>query len=116
MNREEVIRMAREAGFRTGELHMQDGSGSWTFVTPIGDGCIVELEKFAALVASAEREKRKEYEMMAECMDMVHQELIQSGVISKEVPPMMVAEAVMVAVRNAVAAEREACSQRTSRA
>lgn len=59
MNREEVIRMAREAGFRTGELHMQDGSGSWTFVTPIGDGCIVELEKFAALVAAAERRKHQ---------------------------------------------------------
>ena len=56
MNREDVIRMAREAGFRTGELHMQDGSGSWTFVTPIGDGCIVELERFAAIVAAAERE------------------------------------------------------------
>lgn len=56
MNREDVIRMAREAGFRTGELHMQDGSGSWAFVTPIGDGCIVELQKFYDLVAAAERE------------------------------------------------------------
>jgi hypothetical protein len=46
MNREDIIRMAREAGF--------DYSGaelSWESVI-----CTEELERFAALVASAERE------------------------------------------------------------
>lgn len=46
MNREDIIRMAREAGF--------DYSGaelSWESVI-----CTEELERFSALVASAERE------------------------------------------------------------
>ena len=46
MNREDIIRMAQEAGF--------DYSGaelSWESVI-----CTEELERFAALVASAERE------------------------------------------------------------
>ena len=46
MNREDIIRMAREAGF-----------GGGGFVMPTHAGHIThELERFAALVASAERE------------------------------------------------------------
>lgn len=104
MNREEVIRMAREAGMEANEAPKA--------VKALGHSVpLLWLERFAALVAAEEREKRKAYEMMAECMDMVRQELIQAGVISKEVPPMMVADAVMVAVRNEVAAERDACAK-----
>ena len=46
MNREDIIRMAQEAGF-----------GGGGFVMPTHAGHIThELERFAALVASAERE------------------------------------------------------------
>ena len=46
MNREDIIRMAQEAGF-----------GGGGFVMPTHSGHIThELERFAALVASAERE------------------------------------------------------------
>ena len=46
MNREDIIRMAREAGF-----------GGGGFVMPTHSGHIThELERFASLVASAERE------------------------------------------------------------
>ena len=46
MNREDIIRMAREAGF-----------GGGGFVMPTHAGHIThELERFATLVASAERE------------------------------------------------------------
>ncbi len=51
MNREEVIRLAREAGFVRVVATHADGSLTTT-VAPIE-----ELERFAALVAAAEREK-----------------------------------------------------------
>ena len=44
MNREDVIRMAREAGFRVNTT----------------ESLLEELERFAALVASAERERIKQ--------------------------------------------------------
>lgn len=94
MNREQVIRMAREA---CAPEWWDEGTGFHMGL---------DLARFAALVEAAEREKRKAYEMMAECMDMVRQELIQAGVISKEVPPMMVGDAVVAAMQSAVAAER----------
>ena len=47
MNREDIIRMAREAGGFLGELPRGD---AWLFVEE------EYLERFAALVASAERE------------------------------------------------------------
>ena len=47
MNREDIIRMARDAGAELAELPMGD---AWLFTD---DKC---LERFAALVASAERE------------------------------------------------------------
>lgn len=53
MTRDDVIRMAREAGFQTGTRDYADGNGGMPFVTPIATGtCLPELERFAALVAS----------------------------------------------------------------
>lgn len=51
MNRDDILRMAKEAGFRTrGELiRTMHSSGAWV-------GINEELELFAALVAAAERE------------------------------------------------------------
>lgn len=40
-------------------------------------------------------------EGMAECMDMLRADLIEAGVISKDVPPMMMTEAIMNALREA---------------
>lgn len=55
MTRDDIIRMAREAGFMTATVDTADGKSTWPLVVPIGQGCIVELERFAALVAAAER-------------------------------------------------------------
>ena len=48
MNREELIRMAREAGFEIGSV---------TNAIYAPTSCETELERFAALVAAAEREQ-----------------------------------------------------------
>ena len=51
MSKSELIRMAREAGFaintRTGDINASHGSYNWIISR--------ELERFAALVATAER-------------------------------------------------------------
>ena len=47
MNREDIIRMAREAGFEVYETDVWITDGWWT----------EELERFAALVAAHEREE-----------------------------------------------------------
>lgn len=52
-----------------------------------------------------------ENELMAECMDMVRLDLIDAGVISESVPPIMVFEAVMSAIHKRVNEEREACAK-----
>ena len=52
-----VVRMAREAGFRTGVVHGQDGAQAYQLVEPIGNGCAVELARFADLVRADERER-----------------------------------------------------------
>jgi len=69
---------------------------------------VQEIQREAA---ELERSKRLEAEGMAECMDMVRQELIAAGVINDAVPPMMLPEAILGSMRAAVAAEREACAQ-----
>lgn len=56
INRDDVIRLACEAGFLTGVMHDAAGAPVWPLVQPAGNGCIVELERFAALVAATERE------------------------------------------------------------
>jgi len=56
MNRDTIIKLAREAGFITGVTHASSGY-SHPFVHPVAfPTCLVELERFAALVAAAERE------------------------------------------------------------
>ena len=47
MNREDIIKLAREAGFEVYETDVWITDGWWT----------EELERFAALVAAAEREE-----------------------------------------------------------
>ncbi len=56
MTRDEIIRIAREAGFRTGHITLSSGDPI-AFIVPISaTSCIVEIERFASLVAAAERE------------------------------------------------------------
>lgn len=50
MSHENFLRMAREAGFQTGEIHGTSGRPVMPLVRPLGFGCMVELERFAALV------------------------------------------------------------------
>lgn len=57
MTKDQIIAMAREAGFRSGNISMSDGD-SLPFVAPVSaTSCIVELERFAQLVAAHEREQ-----------------------------------------------------------
>lgn len=57
MHRDELIRLAREAGFRAGHVMLSVGE-PLPFIAPISaTSCLVELERFAALVAAAEREQ-----------------------------------------------------------
>ena len=56
MTTDEIIAMAREAGFRTGQLNLSNGPPV-PFIAPAsGTSCMFELERFAALVAARERE------------------------------------------------------------
>ena len=55
MTRDDIIRMAREAGFRAGHIELY-GSDPMPFVAPCSaTDCLPELERFASLVAAAER-------------------------------------------------------------
>jgi hypothetical protein len=57
MTRDDIIRMAREAGFRAGHIELY-GSDPMPFVAPCSaTDCMPELVRFAAIVAAAEREK-----------------------------------------------------------
>lgn len=58
MTRDDVIRMAREAGFQTGLAHDRDGNVSYAFAKFQGENCLHSLEVFASLVAAADREAR----------------------------------------------------------
>jgi hypothetical protein len=56
MTRDDIIRMAREAGFRAGSI-LLSGGDPLPFVGPVSStDCLPELERFATLVAAAERE------------------------------------------------------------
>lgn len=56
MTTDEIIAMAREAGFRTGQINLFNGPPV-PFIAPASEtNCMIELERFAALVAAAERE------------------------------------------------------------
>jgi len=83
MNRDDIIRMAEEAGLKFRE-HLDE------FFSPLCDGVYFEdLEDFANLVAAAERERIK-WDSIHSC----HPECDKP---------------VCVAIRKAVAEEREAC-------
>ena len=56
MDRDEIIRIAREAGFRSGYITLYSCE-PLPFVAPVSaTDCLVELQRFAELVAAAERE------------------------------------------------------------
>ena len=56
MNQDEIIAMAREAGFRTGHIDLTTGEPI-PFIAPAsGTSCMWEVLRFAALVAAKERE------------------------------------------------------------
>lgn len=56
MSRDEIIAMATEAGFRTGQIKPSNGPPV-PFIAPAsGTSCMFELKRFAALVAAKERE------------------------------------------------------------
>ena len=96
MNRDDIIRMAREAGFQTGVIHGADGSPIQTLVQHIGHSCIVELERFYALAVAKEREARQQAQREAEAL---RERIVKSGLELHR------------AVRDAVKEEREACAQ-----
>ena len=57
MTHDEIIAMALEAGFRTGRIDLSVGDPI-PFIAPAsGTSCIVELLRFADLVAAKERER-----------------------------------------------------------
>lgn len=70
--------------------------------------------EITCLTAELEKERtaRQEAQAMAECLDMLRTDLIAAGVVGPEVAPMFLTEAVLSAVSDAVAAEREACEKR----
>lgn len=56
MTQDEIIAMAREAGFRTGHIDLTTGEPI-PFIAPAsGTSCMWEVLRFAALVAAKERE------------------------------------------------------------
>lgn len=54
MTQDEIIAMAKEAGFRIGQMDTLEGSR--TLVKHASFDCLAELTRFAALVAEKERE------------------------------------------------------------
>ena len=70
MTRDEIVKLARAAGFRAGYITLHAGD-TLAFVAPISvTDCIPELERFAALVASAERAKLDKQEPVAWYLDI----------------------------------------------
>ena len=67
MTHEEIIAMAREAGFRTGHIDLTIGDPV-PFIAPAsGTSCIVEVQRLVALVA--EKAAAKEREACAQVCD-----------------------------------------------
>jgi len=81
MTRDDVMRLAREAGFVTGYMNDVDGVPSCQFVVPHGKGCIVELEKFYALVSASEREACAQV-VTAECIGFADDDKQLNRIIS----------------------------------
>ena len=60
MTRDDIIRVAREAGFRAGHIELYN-SDPMPFIAPCSaTNCMPELVRFAAIVAAAEREACKQ--------------------------------------------------------
>lgn len=57
MTRDEILSLARQAGFQTGVTYLADGTKAGDFAESVGANCLHSLEQFAALVAAAEREE-----------------------------------------------------------
>lgn len=55
MTKDDIIRMAREAGFRAGHIELYSGSPLHFIAPTSATDCMPELERFASLVAAAER-------------------------------------------------------------
>ena len=56
MTRDEILDLARKAGFRTGVVFGCDGEPIYPLVEPMGNGCFVELERLVDLVEQRSRE------------------------------------------------------------
>lgn len=57
MDDDDLLRLAREAGFQTADHHLADGSFGYKSIRYPGDGNVAfALREFARLVADAERE------------------------------------------------------------
>jgi len=67
MTQDDIIRMAREAGFTTGIRHLANGVDGFAFAKSVSDECLPELYQFAHLVAAAERER------IAAMLDKMHE-------------------------------------------
>lgn len=102
MTREEIIRMASEAGFkvRNDTIRTMHSNGSWV-------GINEELERFAELVAAAERKALAN--KFSEAVTKTLESLAATTLIPS--PPMPMAIKNLNAIAAAVAAEREACAQ-----
>ena len=61
MTKDDIIRMAREAGFRAGRIELYN-SDPMPFVAPCSaTDCMPELVRFAAIVAAAREDRAKWY-------------------------------------------------------
>ena len=61
MTRDDIVRMAREAGFRTGYIDLYNGD-PLPFIAPCSaTDCLPELERFAAIVTAAHESRFKWY-------------------------------------------------------
>ena len=76
MNRDDIIRMARESGFRAGHIELHN-SDPLPFVAPCSaTDCMPELVRFAALVAAAERDAlRAAVQHEAACVEAAKAEI-----------------------------------------
>ena len=85
MTREEIMAMAREAGFRTGHIDLTTGEPI-PFIAPAsGTSCMWEVLRFAALVAAKEREAcEKACEEVARKYEEQHRGCYPDGMVPAE--------------------------------
>lgn len=104
MNREDVIRMAREAGieFHERKNHLRIGTDIL-----FGDDSTEKLDRFAALVAAAERRKHQAYIEIWKA-EAATAEKWRGMALAKD--PMQPGKVVQEIQREAMEREREACA------